>query len=641
MALAASLRDEAGSEEGAVSTALRDLWGGVSVLQAAPGAVMMVVTYAEHQALAARQTTPRPRPRRLPRNPKGDDVGCWHCGITGHVRRDCRKRLAEEAARSGAPPGGGGASSGAGGGMGDGGGGGSDGDEAAYAVRETCHLVLVATGGEAPSLAGPAGDVILDIGATATVAGAAWVAAYLALLSPVDQARVLSTRGLAVFTFGGGASQRAVERLEFPVRVGGARCLLSVGVVAGSLPLLLSRRSLASLGTVLGVAAGRLTVSALDVTVFLALSAAGHLTFNAVTGQGRVLGASEPAPIRAVALVAVLAAVLDKDSAGLDRAVRKLHTQYGHCSAARLIGLLRDQGVTDAEVFRAVTAETTACDACRRDGPRPPHPLVAIPKSLPFSDTVAVDLAFLPPLGLFLDMVDLGTRFSKAVALANKETATVTWALLFGWLSNHGAPRAILADSGAEFDSSLFLSLAERFNVATLSTAAQSHHSNGVVERHNAVLNTMVRRLRSDYPSAPLQELLDAACLAKNSMSVHNGASPFQLMSGSVPRLPAALTDGLPALGAGRVAGDDALRTTLSLLPAARVAHTQAEADVSRRRALVRNATNVPPRAWAVGDVVYYWSEGVSFSPGAWRGPAHVTEVAVAKDAVRLQHGNR
>jgi len=72
VALAASLRDEAGSEERAVSTALRDLWGGVSVLQAAPGAVMMVVTCAEHQELAARQTTPRPRPRRLPRNPKGD-----------------------------------------------------------------------------------------------------------------------------------------------------------------------------------------------------------------------------------------------------------------------------------------------------------------------------------------------------------------------------------------------------------------------------------------------------------------------------------------------------------------------------------------------------------------------------------------
>jgi len=208
-------------------------------------------------------------------------------------------------------------------------------------------------------------------------------------------------------------------------------------------------------------------------------------------------------------------------------------------------------------------------------------------------------------------------------------------------LAHHGAPRAILSDSGPEIDSCLFLALAERLNIASLSTEAQAHHSNGVVERHNAVLKSMVRRLRADFPVAPLQEQLDAAFLAKNSLSVHSGASPIQLMSGSAPRLPSALTDGLPALGTGPVEGDDALRTSLSLLHASRVAHTQAEADVSLRRALASNATNVPPRVWAVGDVVFYWAEGVNFSPGSWRGPAHVTDVAVAKDAVSFQHGNR
>jgi len=252
---------------------------------------------------------------------------------------------------------------------------------------------------------------------------------------------------------------------------------------------------------------------------------------------------------------------------------------------------------------------------------------------------VAVDLAYNPPHATFLHIVDVGSRFSKAVAIPNKETPTVTRAMLAGWLVHHGAPRAILAELGAEIDSALFRSMTERFNVVALSTAGQAHHSNGTVERHNQTLKAMVRRLRRDHPAAPLQELLDLACLAENRMSIHNGASPFQLMCGSAPRLPAALTDSLPALGDRRVPGDDALRTHLSLLHAARAAHTQS--DVSLRRALARNASNVPPRRWAVGGVVYDWTEGAHFSPGAWEGPAHVTDVAVAKDAVRLQHGNR
>jgi len=441
----------------------------------------------------------------------------------------------------------------------------------------------------------------------------------------------------AVCNFGGGASQRAVEQFTLPIRVGDRRCHVTTSVVAGSLPLLLSSASLASMGAVLDVHARRMLIASPTAAVSLALSGAGHLTLNALTRVD-----TEEVRLAVSADVhLVLVASLTKDSTGLDRAVRKLHTKYGHCTAARLIGLLEHQGVSDPEVFRAVVTAVVSCDACRRDAPRPPRPLVSIPRSLPFNDTVAVDLAYIPPHATFLHMVDVGSRFSKAVAISNKETATVTRAMLAGWLMHHGAPRAILADSGAEFDSALFRSMTERFNVVALSTAGQAHHSNGIVERHIQTLKGMVRRLRQHHPAAPLQELLDLACVAKNSMSIHNGVSPFQLMCGSAPRLPAALTESLPALGDRRVRGDDALRTHLSLLHAARAAHTQSEADVSMQIALARNATNVPPRLWAVGDVVYYWTEGVHSSPGAWEGLAHVTDVAVAKDAVRLQHGNR
>jgi len=239
--------------------------------------------------------------------------------------------------------------------------------------------VLAAAGVANAFAEDPVGHVILDIGATATIAGAAWVAAYVARLDSSSRAEIRSVDASAVCIFGGGASQRAVEQVTLPIRVGDQRCHVTTWVMAGSLPLFHSRASLVSMGAVLDVHARRMLISSPAAAVSLALSGAGHLTFNALTG----VGAEEVRLAVSADVHLVLVAILTKESTGLDRAVRKLHTQYGHCAAARLIGLLKDQGVSDPEVFRAVVKEVVSCDTCRRDAPRPPRRLVSIPRSCP------------------------------------------------------------------------------------------------------------------------------------------------------------------------------------------------------------------------------------------------------------------
>eukprot|EP00170_Pyropia_yezoensis_P004363 contig_17856_g4376 len=198
----------------------------------------------------------------------------------------------------------------------------------------------------------------------------------------------------------------------------------------------------------------------------------------------------------------------------------------------------------------------------------------------------------------------------------------------------------LLTGPGGEFTSALWRAMAERFNIWLATTATQAHISNEVVERHNLTVTTMVTRMWREHPTAEPQELLDLACLSMNSMVQHSGATPYQLVNGSTPRVPTALTSDVSALADSRVAGDDALRTHLQLLHADRAAHTEAEASVSLRRALARNAANVPHRDWASGDVVYYWTEGIRPSQGGWHGPPHVTDASVAKRSVRLQHGH-
>ena len=186
-----------------ITTALRDLWGGDSLLKPSPQAAMMVVTYAEHEAYMARQTTPtvhRPPGRggsssRGP--PRKDAVSCWHCGKSGHVRQECRKLARELAARGDAvaPPAPGGD---------------ADAAETGYVAHESAHIVLSAVKGEeAQTLDTRVGDVILDIGATASIARAAWVATYVARLTTVARSNIRSIAASSIFTFCGGAKQHS------------------------------------------------------------------------------------------------------------------------------------------------------------------------------------------------------------------------------------------------------------------------------------------------------------------------------------------------------------------------------------------------------------------------------------------------
>jgi len=292
-------------------------------------------------------------------------------------------------------------------------------------------------------------------------------------------------------------------------------------------------------------------------------------------------------------------------------------------------------------VFRALTDAETEWDVCKRLAPRPTRPMVTVPSDQKFNDTLAVDLAQVAPVGLILHLMDLGSPFSRAVAIESKETASAALAFLSGCIVHHGAPRAVLADPRAEFNKAVWGILSERHNILTLSTAAQAHWSNNIVERYKITLKSIFPAMLREIFNVSAQEVLDLACHAKNSMGQHNGASPYQLLCGSTPRFRVALPDALPALSDRRVAADEAVYHLLDLLHAARDAHTQAEASSSLRRALARNAASVPVRNYEVGDAVYVWTDGVEVGRGGWQGPADITDVAVAKDNVSLQYGHQ
>ena len=66
---------------------------------------------------------------------------------------------------------------------------------------------------------------------------------------------------------------------------------------------------------------------------------------------------------------------------------------------------------------------------------------MTLPRPTVFNDTVADDLAEVTGRGRFLHMIDLGTRLSRCVVVADKKAPTIVRTLPSVWICVYGAMR--------------------------------------------------------------------------------------------------------------------------------------------------------------------------------------------------------
>ena len=85
-----------------------------------------------------------------------------------------------------------------------------------------------------------------------------------------------------------------------------------------------------------------------------------------------------------------------------------------------------------------------------------------------------------------LNVVDMATRFSLILFLANERSAETARAFREGWMSWAGAPDTVLADQGAEFRKDFLVDM-ERFGIKLRLTATEAPWQHGVTERHGKV----------------------------------------------------------------------------------------------------------------------------------------------------------
>ena len=105
------------------------------------------------------------------------------------------------------------------------------------------------------------------------------------------------------------------------------------------------------------------------------------------------------------------------------------------------------------------------------------------------------------------------------------------------WISVFGRPKKFMSDNGGEYSNENFLDMCEKLGVHVVTTGAESAWSNGLVERHHALLARNVSKIIEDT-GCRVETALAWAVNAKNILSNVGGFSPYQMVLGQNPEVP-------------------------------------------------------------------------------------------------------
>ncbi|XP_069992741.1 uncharacterized protein [Penaeus vannamei] len=136
-----------------------------------------------------------------------------------------------------------------------------------------------------------------------------------------------------------------------------------------------------------------------------------------------------------------------------------------------------------------------------------------------------------------LTLIDCATRYPEAIPLKNIDTITIAESLV-DIFSRVGIPREMLSDRGTQFRSDLMSEIHRLLSIKALYTTPYHASCNGMVERLNGVLKSMLKKLCSVHPR-DWDRYIPATLFAYREMPNDSlKFSPFELLYGRTVRGP-------------------------------------------------------------------------------------------------------
>ena len=213
--------------------------------------------------------------------------------------------------------------------------------------------------------------------------------------------------------------------------------------------------------------------------------------------------------------------------------------------------------------------------------------------------------------------IDLATRLSAASVITSKDPKSIIDALVKSWLNVFGAPAKVFTDNGGEFANEKLIELMEQLGIQFKATAAEASFSNGINERHHAIIKSILDKIRSDHVSTPVDIILSYAVFAKNCLIDNLGYSAHQRS----PNIPTIMSNN-PCVTDNKIESE-LVNNHINMLHKTRQAYISAESSDRIKRAL-NSKIFVSESPFYYGERVYYWKESINKTSNGWKGPGTI-----------------
>ena len=223
----------------------------------------------------------------------------------------------------------------------------------------------------------------------------------------------------------------------------------------------------------------------------------------------------------------------------------------GHLGAEKMLNKVR-QTFYWPGMKADVEKYCTTCDACASRKPsKPPKAPLGEAKVYGPMERIAVDIYGPLPRtdsnnAFILVICDCFTKWTEAIALPNQEAITVTKAFVDHFVSRFGVPLTIHSDLGSNFTSKLFSDMCDLLQIHPTKSTAQHPQANGVVERFNRTLGSMLS-MYCNKNQRNWDEFLQQVMMAyRSSIHASTGQTPNKMTLGRDVVLPLQALIGLP-----------------------------------------------------------------------------------------------
>jgi len=130
-----------------------------------------------------------------------------------------------------------------------------------------------------------------------------------------------------------------------------------------------------------------------------------------------------------------------------------------------------------------------------------------------------------------LTVVDHFSKWAEAIPTRDHTASTVARMLMTHVIPRYGAPKQILSDRGAEFESELFSQLMSSMEIHKLRTTSYKPLTNGIVERFHRTLNSMLAKTVQESQRDWDEKLPFVLAAYRSTVHSSTGFTPNKLFS--------------------------------------------------------------------------------------------------------------